>query len=144
MESFAAKIEDVINRMTALEVAKLGLITDQSTLVRKILMAQGLAAFKKRLKKECQQAVYTARPETLEEAIQVAAEVHSMTTPVDPARVMQLKIKCLNCNKMGHMAKDCRSKKSNNNQKQGQNQYNGGNNVQNQSCFPMAFPGCQS
>jgi hypothetical protein len=75
VEKFAEAIKNLTNRLTALEVRKLGLTPAQAETVAKIYDSQALGAFKKGLKTSCQAAVCAARPETLADAIVVASEI---------------------------------------------------------------------
>jgi hypothetical protein len=73
VEKFAEEISCITQKLTAIKVKDLNLPQEQETIVGKIYESQALSAFKKGLKGGVQQAVCAARPETLEDALVVAA-----------------------------------------------------------------------
>jgi predicted RNase H-like nuclease (RuvC/YqgF family) len=109
VDSFAEQISNLTDRLTALEVKRKNLSSEQEELVREVYEVQALSAFKRGLNTECQQAVCASRPDTLQEAIQVASEIAAVSVTADPvASVYNIKqIKCFKCNKNGHKANDC-------------------------------------
>ncbi|HBS53812.1 MAG TPA: hypothetical protein DD806_07415, partial [Flavobacterium sp.] len=52
VEGFAAEISEIVDRLVALEMSKLGLTEEQGQLVSKIYEAQAIGAFKKGLRRE--------------------------------------------------------------------------------------------
>jgi hypothetical protein len=145
IETFAEKLSRLGDRLAAIEMREAGAVPANEAAIKKIFEQQVVSAFKKGINSNLQAAVCAARPQTLQDAIQVASEIEAVTPPVVTVNVVKEEVKkCTICNKTGHLSDKCWHKRdpqdkkinyqrsnhnnrnfsSNNNRGRGSNNYN--------------------
>jgi Zinc knuckle len=128
LEGMVEEINELSNRLAAIEVQRLGAAS--ATVVNEIVQRDALRLFKKKVPEQLKAVIEAARPGTIEEALTVAsaamagaqAEDHSLLWGETSGRKENSwrnkrteakkkgNFRCFRCNNTGHFAKDCFAK----------------------------------
>jgi hypothetical protein len=108
LEAMADEISEIVERLTAIEVQRQGAASEET--LRKLVLRDGLLAFKKKVPERLKLVVEAARPETMEEALAVASAASAGADKEEIALLWgepsstrsqrdKTKVKCYNCGK---------------------------------------------
>jgi Zinc knuckle len=116
VESFAAEIENVAEKMAAIEISASEATTQETKkAIRNMCFAQAVVAFKNGINTNLKSTVVASRPKTLQDTVQVAIATEAVNLTETNAVLYANSNEsnnCYNCNKSGHLARDCRYKQA--------------------------------